>query len=236
MNKRRREGSMNQAVRSGARGLSRTSYKPFSALVLAVLPMIFGCGRGKPSTASSAESAESNPQPANTGPVPTFSAAEKVGMFVYPKNNQSKDQQLRDELDCYNQVQQQTGVNPDTAPPSGPSGAQVQAAQEQAAAQAPQAQGGRVRGAARGAAGGAMVGAIAGDAGKGAAAGAVVGTVRGGRRQREANAASKDQAAQSASSQLQQQYKQALAAYNKQLDTFKRGFSACLDARQYSVK
>lgn len=201
--------------------------------VLAVLPLVFGCGRSKPSGASSAES---SPQPANTGPAPTFSAAEKVGMFVYPKNNQIKDQQLRDELDCYNQVQQQTGINPDAAPPPAPSGAQMQAAQEQAAAQAPQAQGGRVRGAARGAAGGAMVGAIAGDAGKGAAAGAVVGTMRGGRRQREANAASKQQAAQSASSQVQRQYEQALAAYNEQRDTFKRGFSACLDARGYSVK
>src|SRR6516164_816425 len=209
-----------------------------ATLALAVLVVVVGCSRSKPSAAPSAESSPhpANTGPANTGPAPTFSAAEKIGMFVYPKNNQSRDQQLRDELDCYNQVQQQTGINPDTAPPSAPSSGQVQAAQDQAAAQAPQAQGGRVRGAARGAAGGAMVGAIAGDAGKGAAAGAVVGTMRGGRRQREANAASKQQAAQSASSQLQQEHQQALAAYNKEKDTFKRGFSACLDARNYSVK
>lgn len=59
-----------------------------------------------------------------------------------------------------------------------------------------------------------MIGAIAGDAGKGAAAGAAVGTMRGGMRQRQANAGSKLQAA--ASSQMQQQYKQALAGYNAQ--------------------
>jgi len=35
--------------------------------------------------------------------------------------------------------------------------------------------------------------------------------------------------------QLQQQSSQAKAAYNKQMDTFKRGFSACMDARGYSV-
>jgi uncharacterized protein YcfJ len=226
VNKRTEENSMHSHVR-------RPSYRRFATLALAVLTLVLGCSRSQPSAGSPAEN---SPQPVSAAPLPTFSAAEKVGMFAYPKNNQNKDQQLRDELDCYNQVQQQTGINPDTAPPSAPSSAQAQAAQEQAAAQAPQAQGGRVRGAARGAAGGAMVGAIAGDAGKGAAAGAVVGTMRGGMKQREANAASKQQAAQSASSQLQRQYQQELAAYNKQLDTFKRGFSACLDARNYSVK
>jgi hypothetical protein len=60
--------------------------------------------------------------------------------------------------------------------------------------------------------------------------------VRGGRRQRQANEQSKDQAALSAGAQAQQQANQAKAAYNKQMDTFKRGFSACMDARAYSVK
>ena len=53
---------------------------------------------------------------------------------------------------------------------------------------------------------------------------------------RQANAESKQQVAQSAASQVQQEYKQALAAYNKQLDTFKRFFSARMDSRAYSVK
>ena len=81
-----------------------------------------------------------------------------------------------------------------------------------------------------------MIGAIAGDAGKGAGIGAVAGTMRGGMRQRQTNAAMKDQAAQSAGSQLQQQYNQDKAAYDKKMGTFKRGFSACMDARSYSVK
>jgi Glycine-zipper domain len=193
--------------------------------------------------APATQAAAPAPQPAPAtqaaapaGPPPPFSAAQKIGMFAYPKNNQSNDQQLRDEYDCYTTVQQQTGINPDTPAPTGPSAAEVQTAQAQAAENAPEAKGGRARGAAKGAVGGAVVGGIAGNAGAGAAVGATVGTVRGGRKQREANEASQQQAAQAAGTQMQQQASQAQAAYNKQMDTFKRGFSACMDARGYSVK
>jgi Glycine-zipper domain len=169
-------------------------------------------------------------------PVPAFSAAQKIGMFVYPKNNQSHDQQLIDESGCYDTVEQQTGINPEAAGPQGPSSADVAAAQQQGAADAPQSSGGRVRGAGKGALGGAAIGAISGNAGRGAAIGAGVGTVRGGRKQRQANEASQAQGAQAAASQQHQAYAQSKAAYNKQIDTFKRGFSACMDARGYSVK
>jgi len=169
-------------------------------------------------------------------PPPTFSAAQKINMFVYPKNNQNRDQQLRDELDCYNLSQRQSGVNPEAPPPAAPTSADIAAAQQAAASGAQQAQGGRVRGAARGAAGGAMIGAIAGDAGKGAGIGAVAGTMRGGMQQRQTNAAMKQQAAQQGSSQVQQDYAQAKASYDQSMNTFKRAFSACMDARAYSVK
>lgn len=178
----------------------------------------------------------STPAPAPTQPVPTFSAAQTIGMFVYPKNNQTHDQQLIDESDCYNTVQQQTGIAPHAPGPKAPSAADVNSAQQQGAANAQQAQGGRVKGAARGAAGGAAVGAITGNAGRGAAVGATVGTVRGGRRQSQANESAKQQGAQAAVSQQQQAYSQSKAAYNQQISTFKRGFSACMDARGYSVK
>ena len=170
------------------------------------------------------------------GPPPPFSAAQKLGMLAFPKNNQSQDQQLRDEYDCYGMVQQQTGINPEAPPPAAASAADVQAAQEQAAADAPQAKGGRAKGAARGAVGGAVIGGIAGNAGAGAAVGASVGTVRGGRQQRKANAQSKEQASQAAGAQVQQQSNQAQAAYNGQMNKFKQGFSACMDARGYSAK
>jgi uncharacterized protein YcfJ len=190
------------------------------------------CKKSEPANTSVAPAAS----PAPVAPVPSFSAAQKIGLFVYARNNQSRDQQLVDEYACYDDVQQQTGIDPEAPAPAAPSSAQVQAAGQAAAANAPQAEGGRLRGAARGAAGGAALGAIAGDAGRGAAIGSVVGTVRGGRRQRQANEEAKQQAAQSASDQAQDQYRRAAAARNEQLNTFKRGFSACMNARGYSIK
>ena len=101
------------------------------------------------------------------GQPPPFSAAQKLGMFAFAKNNQSQDQQLRDEYDCYGMVQQQTGINPEASPArrcvcSGCAGCYLRAGAEN---NAPQAKGGRARGAARGAVGGAVIGGIAGNAG-----------------------------------------------------------------------
>ena len=94
---------------------------------------------------------------------------------------------------------------------------------------------GRAKGAAKGTAGGAAIGADD-EAGKGAAAGAAAGTMVGGAKQRKANKASKQQAAQATAQQQQQQEAQAKAAYQQGIDTFKRPFSACMDARGYSIK
>jgi Glycine-zipper domain len=190
-----------------------------------LLLLAAGCKKTEPAAPAPQPAAA----PANTTPpksVPTFSAAQTIGMFVYPKTNQTHDQQLIDESDCYNSVQQQTGIDPRASGPKAPSSADLNAAEQQGAAQAPQAQGGRVRGAARGAAGGAAIGAITGNAGRGAAIGATAGTVRGGRRQRQANEEAKEEGAQAAASQQQQAYGQSKAAYNQRLSTFRRGFTA----------
>jgi YMGG-like Gly-zipper len=213
--------------------------------IVACFLLAAGCKKTEPAApaaqpvaipASAPPPAPPAPAPAPVKPVPAFSAAQRIGMFVYPKANQTHDQQLIDEFECYGVVQQQTGIDPQGPGPKAPSSADLSAAQQQGAAEAPQAQGGRVRGAARGAAGGAVVGAISGNAGRGAAIGATVGTVRGGRKQRQANEAAQQQGAQTAVNQQQQAYGQSKAAYNQQISTFKRGFSACMDARGYSVK
>jgi hypothetical protein len=81
----------------------------------------------------------------------------------------------------------------------------------------PSAGGGVVRGAAGGAALGAVGGAIAGDAGQGAAIGAATGALFGGMRQHRQR---QEQAAWSS---------QAQANYN-------RAFSACMQARGYTVR
>jgi hypothetical protein len=201
------------------------------------MALAVGCKKTEPvAPTTTAAPAAAPASVAPTVPVPAFSAAQKIGMFVYPKNNQSHDQQLIDESACYDTVGQQTGIDPEAGGPQAPSSADVAAAEQQGAADASQSSGGRVRGAGKGALGGAAIGAISGNAGRGAAIGAGVGTVRGCRKQRQANEASQAAGAQSAASQQHQAYAQSKAAYNKQIDTFKRGFSACMDARGYSVK
>jgi len=90
--------------------------------------------------------------------------ARAQDLFFYPANNQSKEQQEKDEFECYKWAKSQSGVDP-SAPAAGPDRSKRA--------------GGTVKGAAKGAAAGALVGAIAGDAGKGAAIGAAGGGVMG---------------------------------------------------------
>ena len=55
-------------------------------------------------------------------------------MFALSQKQSEQRPAIRDEYDCYTTVQQQTGINPDAGAPSGPSAAEVQAAEQQAAA------------------------------------------------------------------------------------------------------
>jgi hypothetical protein len=167
---------------------------------------------------------------------PAWSPSQNIGMFAFPKNGQTADQQLKDESECYGMAKQRTGIDAQAPPPKGLSEDEKKAAQQQAANNAKQVQGARVGGAARGAAGGAAIGAIAGDAGKGAAAGAVAGTMRGGAAQRSANAQSKQQAAAQTAAVQKKADEQLLAQHQEGVDTFQRAFAACMDARNYSVK
>ena len=162
-------------------------------------------------------------QPATT----QKSIAATLQVYVFPSGGQTPEQQSKDEGECYNWAVQNSGVDPFAAQK------QAQAAQQQAAAQQQQVQqstqGAGARGAVRGAAAGALIGEIASnDADKGAAYGAAAGVVAGRHRARKAEA----QAAQ----QGQQQVQQAQAATAQQIDGFKKAFSACLEAKKYTVK
>jgi hypothetical protein len=176
------------------------------------------------------------PVSAQAPAAPAWSPAQNIGMFAFPRNGQNADQQLKDEAECYGMAKQRTGIDAQTPPPQGLSDEEKKLAQEQAAENAKQMQGGRARGAARGAAGGAAIGAIAGDAGKGAAAGAVAGTMRGGAAQRSANAQSKQQAAAQTAAAQKKAEEEMLRNHQAGMDTFQRAFAACMDARNYSVK
>ena len=167
------------------------------------------------------------------------SPAKSVGLFAYPMKQQVPEQQLKDENDCYSSGKQETGVDPQAPPPAAPSAEEQQAAQKQAAQQAGAAtpKGGAVKGSAKGAAGGAAIGAIAGDAGTGAAIGATTGAVRGvGASRKKAQQGAQQQAADQTAQAQQQAQADANAKHQGALDTFKRAFWACMEARGYSVK
>lgn len=177
-------------------------------------------------------------QTASQPTAPAWSPAKSIGMFAYPKNNQNADQQLKDESECYGSAKQNSGIDPQAAAPAAPTTQQSQAEQKQAAQQAGKdvPKGGTVAGSARGAAGGAAIGAITGSAGTGAAIGATVGAMSGRRRQREAEEQAKQQAAQKTAQSQQQAQTQGNAQHQAGIDSFKRAFSACMDARGYSVQ
>ena len=135
-----------------------------------------------------------------------------LGLFVFPTNEQSQQQQKVDEFECYKWAMEQSGIDPLNLPKveaevqSGPTG-------------------GAVKGAARGAAAGAAIGAITGDAGEGAAIGATAGALRGRRAGKQAQA-----------QQNQQSQANAAAASADITNTFKKGFSACIEGKGYTVK
>jgi hypothetical protein len=133
--------------------------------------------------------------------------AAAADVYVYPAKGQTKDQQQRDEFDCYKWAKDRTGFDP--SQPAAPAGSSAQ----------PKGQ--VVRGAAGGAAVGAVGGAIGGNAGKGAAIGAGVGATAGAvRRHRARKEAETAQNQQSAASR----------------DGYNRAYSACMSGRGYTVK
>ncbi|HUO52587.1 MAG TPA: glycine zipper domain-containing protein [Gemmatimonadaceae bacterium] len=148
------------------------------------------------------------------------SVKKQLGLIVFPAKGQTADQQATDEKDCYAWSQKETGIDP-TAP-----GANADSAAAAAKAKTDSAaQGAAVKGAAKGAAAGALIGAAAGDAGTGAAVGATAGALKG------------RQAKQKAQKQAAQQGANAANAQNQaQLDTFKKGWSACLTGKGYTVQ
>ncbi len=138
---------------------------------------------------------------------------KSVGLFDYPAQQQSAEQQGKDDYECYNWAQEQTAYDPMNPP-------EFQAAEVESGAD-----GSRLRGAARGAARGAVIGEIADDDyKKGAQIGAAAGAMRGGAQSRQQKAA-----------QAQANEQAAAQQEAAGLDNFKRAMSSCLTAKGYSV-
>jgi hypothetical protein len=152
------------------------------------------------------------------------SPASAVGLFVYAAKGQDAAQQSKDEMECYDWSKTQTGVDP-AVPAAAPA--------ESAEAEKQGPGGERVKGAVRGAAAGAVIGEVAdNDASKGAEVGAAAGVLAGGRQARK-NRREQEEKAEEAK---QESAASTEAAQQQRLDTFKRGMSACLEGRGYTVK
>ncbi|HET8691694.1 MAG TPA: glycine zipper family protein [Steroidobacteraceae bacterium] len=149
------------------------------------------------------------------------SPAASVGVIAYPAKGQPAAQQATDETQCYDWAKAQTGYDPKNPP-------KVEVAAAEPESKGPSGE--RAKGAVRGAAAGAVIGEVAdNDAGKGAAIGATAGVLAGGHRTRKARREEKAKAEEQAKADAQ-------ATSASQADTFKRGLSACLESRGYTVK
>lgn len=138
----------------------------------------------------------------------SFAVAQQKPV-IYPAKGQSTEQQQKDDGECYVWAKNNTGVDPvalSAAPPTAP----------------PPAKGQVAKGALRGAAGGALVGEVVDEnPGGGAAAGAVVGAARSAHKGKQAQA---------------QQQNQAKANQQQAMNTYYRGFGACMEARGYVLR
>jgi hypothetical protein len=164
--------------------------------------------------------------PLISAPSGTKTLAATLKVYAFPGAGQNAGQQSQDETECYNWAGQETGLDPFHI------ASQAAQQQQQAAQQTQQAQqstsGSAVKGAVGGAAGGAIIGAIAGNAGKGAAIGAGVGAI--------GNRARAQSQANQASQQAAQQSQAAARTSAAQMNDFKKAFSACLEAKKYTVR
>jgi hypothetical protein len=139
--------------------------------------------------------------------------SQQMKLYVYPAKGQSKQQQKKDEFECYNWAVEQSGIDPLNLP-------KVEAAPVQSGPT-----GAAVKGAAKGAAAGAAIGAITGDAGTGAAVGAAAGAMAGRRAGKQAQA-----------QQNQQSQANAAASEQAMKDSFVKAFSVCIEGKGYTIK
>ena len=133
-------------------------------------------------------------------------------LYVYPAKGQSKDQQNKDEYECYQWAKGDTGFDPMAAPTT-----------STPAPTTTQRQGGVIRGGL----GGAAIGAIVGDSDD-AKKGAAIGGLLGGVRQRRHNVAAEQERAQ--------WEQQESSRYANNRNNYNRAYAACLEGRGYTVK
>ncbi len=156
-------------------------------------------------------------------------AAAQAGVYAYPRDGQSDNQQQRDKFECHQWAVRQSGFDPITVAQSqrqtndhesgGSSGGFLGIGGDRNVI------GGRgnvLSDAATGAALGAAGGAIAGDAGLGALIGAGVSAIFG-------------DVVRSSDRSKKRKSKRALPSHQAQLGDYQRAYSVCLSARDYQT-
>lgn len=135
--------------------------------------------------------------------------AQAHGLFIFPNEGQSQDQQDKDEFQCIRIARDQTGFDPMATPT--------------ATRARPETGGGVGRGAIGGALLGTAVGAIAGDTRRGAGIGAASGGLLGGMRRNDSRRQQDQWAAEQA------------GIYQADRERWTRAFTACMQSRGYTV-
>ena len=137
------------------------------------------------------------------------SFAHAHGLFIFPNDGQSQDQQDQDEFQCIRMARDQSGFDPMATPV--------------ATRAQPETRGGALRGAAGGALLGTAVGAIGGNTRRGAAAGAAGGGLIGGMRRNDSR------------NQQDQWAQEQAATYQADRARWNRAFTGCMQSRGYTV-
>jgi hypothetical protein len=157
----------------------------------------------------------------------TQTLGNTMEVLVFPADGQAPSQQSKDEAECYQWANTNTGVDPFALTDKEKSNQELAQAEQQAAKNV--GAGAGAGGAIKGAAVGALVGEIgSGDASNGAAWGAAVGAVSA---RRHAKAAQNQAQQQAAVAQEQRS-----EDIEGQRTNFKKAFSLCLEAKKYMVK
>lgn len=143
------------------------------------------------------------------------SIGSSMGLFIFPDESQDQEQQDADEMACYKWAKEQTGYDP------------LNPTQVYAGEVDTSPDGTALKGALGGAAAGAAIGAISyhNDAGGGAALGAIIGGIRAGNAKKRRDAQQKAQNEAMAQAQMEQ-----MASH------YIKGFSACMEAKGYTIK
>lgn len=153
--------------------------------------------------------------------------AATMNVFVFPADGQAADRQSKDEVECYQWAADTTKTDPFQLAKKVKQTEQAAERKQEAVAEA--GQGAGAAGAVRGAAVGALIGEIAdNDAGEGAAWGAAAGLIGARRARRRAQA--------QASQQIERDTQREQKATVEQIESFKKAFGVCLEAKKYLVK